>query len=217
MGSYEKGERTKAELLHAARRLFAEKGYNATTIAEIAHSADVRPGLVHYHFDAKIAIASAIQAEVLSQFIDYVSELLPESDMLMRRAVETLLLWKMIGASDSYARFLYETLPLGVMTRMPEDFWQGYLREVDSASPRSQSELSLLMRCSEGTEAALVAAWWERRDAFEIDQLAFLDSRTFLQLFEVPYGEIDEVLRRAAAAVDAITVNEAGPLSFSVS
>ena len=134
MGTYEKGERTKVELLHAARTLFAQRGYNATTIADIARSADVRPGLVHYHYDAKISIASAIQAELLHGFIDFVAERCPDSNALARRTTETLLFWKLIGASDSYARFLYETLPQGLMTGMPEVTFVRQAREagVDS-------------------------------------------------------------------------------------
>lgn len=49
----QKRERTRRALLAAARQLFAEKGYAATTMAEIAAAADVSPRTAFTYFPAK--------------------------------------------------------------------------------------------------------------------------------------------------------------------
>src|SRR5437588_6991515 len=45
--------RTRAELLAAARQVFAAKGYHDTTIADITHAANVGVGTFYLHFRDK--------------------------------------------------------------------------------------------------------------------------------------------------------------------
>lgn len=44
---------TRAQILEAARELFAAEGYDATSIRAVARSADVDPALVHHYFGSK--------------------------------------------------------------------------------------------------------------------------------------------------------------------
>lgn len=46
-------ERTRRALLQAADRLFCEKGFDATTVEEIAHAADVAKGTFFNYFETK--------------------------------------------------------------------------------------------------------------------------------------------------------------------
>ncbi|MFI6043617.1 TetR/AcrR family transcriptional regulator [Nocardia sp. NPDC051321] len=48
----EQGEETRAKLMTAAVELIAEHGWGAVTTRMVAQRADVRPGLVHYHFSS---------------------------------------------------------------------------------------------------------------------------------------------------------------------
>jgi Bacterial regulatory proteins, tetR family len=45
---------TKARILDSAERLFAERGYTATTVRDITSEAEVNFAAVHYHFTRKI-------------------------------------------------------------------------------------------------------------------------------------------------------------------
>jgi AcrR family transcriptional regulator len=47
------GPDTRGEILEAARRSFADKGFSGTTIRAVAAAADVDPALVHHYFGAK--------------------------------------------------------------------------------------------------------------------------------------------------------------------
>jgi len=59
--------RTRSALLGAARRLFASKGFEATTIAEIAEEADVAIGSFYNYFRTKDDLLAGILEEALTE------------------------------------------------------------------------------------------------------------------------------------------------------
>jgi len=56
-------EQKRARLLEAARSLFAERGYAATTTAQLAREAGVAEGTVFHHFPSKRALLEAVAGE----------------------------------------------------------------------------------------------------------------------------------------------------------
>jgi AcrR family transcriptional regulator len=59
-------------LVGAARELFAEKGFAATTRDEIAARAGVTRGALYHHFDSKTALAAAVVAGLEDELVDRV-------------------------------------------------------------------------------------------------------------------------------------------------
>ncbi|MFD0540900.1 helix-turn-helix domain-containing protein [Actinomadura luteofluorescens] len=59
-----RGEAREA-LIAADRRLFAERGYKATTTREIATEAGVSHALLRYHFSSKEGLRDAVDENVL--------------------------------------------------------------------------------------------------------------------------------------------------------
>ncbi len=57
----------RAELLKAAREIFAEKGYAATTIAEIVARAGVAQGTFYLYFPSKVLLVIALAEEIQEQ------------------------------------------------------------------------------------------------------------------------------------------------------
>ena len=55
-----KSDESRRQLLDAALRVIAQKGYSAATIDEIVREAGVSKGLAYYHFKSKAAMASSI-------------------------------------------------------------------------------------------------------------------------------------------------------------
>ena len=55
----------RAELVRVAARLFREKGFDATTVRDIAHAAGMRSGSPFYHFENKHALLAAVMEEGL--------------------------------------------------------------------------------------------------------------------------------------------------------
>ena len=60
----ERREKTKAAIVKAARRLFGERGFAATTIDDIATGARVAKGAVYHHFATKEAVFEAVFEQV---------------------------------------------------------------------------------------------------------------------------------------------------------
>ena len=68
-GSYlRKRQKTRERLLQAAKRVMAETGAEAATIAEIAASADVSPGTFYNYFQTREEILDAVAANLVEEF-----------------------------------------------------------------------------------------------------------------------------------------------------
>jgi AcrR family transcriptional regulator len=59
--------RTRERILDAALTLFAEKGYDATSMREIAEQLGITKAALYYHFDSKADIVRAMLADVEDQ------------------------------------------------------------------------------------------------------------------------------------------------------
>lgn len=62
--SYKKGLKTRAGIIAAAKNLFFEQGYQATTIRQLAKAANANPGLINYYFESKAGIGLIIYQQI---------------------------------------------------------------------------------------------------------------------------------------------------------
>lgn len=85
-------ERSKARrrraIQWAGMRLFAERGYEATTIADIAEAADVAPRTVAVHFPSKLDIALTSSTEAVERLGRAIDEQAVDANV-----VDTLMNW----------------------------------------------------------------------------------------------------------------------------
>ena len=65
-------------ILHAAVRLFAQKGYAATTTREIVEAAQVTKPMLYYYFESKEGLCRAALQQFLEQFEERLRRLLEE-------------------------------------------------------------------------------------------------------------------------------------------
>ncbi|HEX3333215.1 MAG TPA: helix-turn-helix domain-containing protein [Acidimicrobiales bacterium] len=65
----DRSARTRAALVAAARELFAENGFAATSRDEIAARAGVTRGALYHHFDSKTAVAAAVVAGLEDELV----------------------------------------------------------------------------------------------------------------------------------------------------
>jgi TetR/AcrR family transcriptional repressor of bet genes len=66
MGRPSNTEERKAQIRSALVKVMAKRGYAGASIADIAKSARLTPGLVHYHFESKDEILLAVLSELVS-------------------------------------------------------------------------------------------------------------------------------------------------------
>jgi AcrR family transcriptional regulator len=65
---------TRAVLLHAARKLFADKGFSAVSTQAIVEAAGVTRGALYHQFDDKAALFAAVYEEVEQELVADVGE-----------------------------------------------------------------------------------------------------------------------------------------------
>ncbi len=170
------------ELMDAAQRLFLEKGFAATSVAEIVDAADVAKGTFYLYFQTKDDVLKALQARFVELFCERI-------DAVARAS-----------ASDSWVRrldVLMETCVLGYLDEVAlHDLvfqqFQPTKRDMKRANPLVSRLTSFLV---EGHAAG----------AF-----AFVDARlTAVMLFNSMHSAVDDCLadgsdvdrRRLVAAV----------------
>ena len=69
-----KGERTRARLVDVAARVFAGRGYVATTFGELIEAAGVSKGAFYFHYRSKEQLALAVLEQVKGRHLDAVRE-----------------------------------------------------------------------------------------------------------------------------------------------
>lgn len=99
----ERGRRTRARILATALELFRERGYEQTTMREIARRAEVSLGNAYYYFRSKEHLIQAFYARTHEEHLAACSERLASESELHRRLV--LVLRTKIDTSMPYHRF----------------------------------------------------------------------------------------------------------------
>jgi AcrR family transcriptional regulator len=99
-------------LLNAAAAKFAEQGYHATTIRELAAATEMTPGAIYFHVSNKQALLLAVYEEGVQRIIDHVEKAAAGHGMAWDRltaAVEAHL--EAILDASAYARVVIRILP----------------------------------------------------------------------------------------------------------
>ena len=137
---------TRAEILGAARTLFAADGYDATSLRAIARAADVDPALVHHYFNGKPDVFASAFALPFSP-----DDVLPRladgpPDELGERVVRLFLaVWDGPGA-EHLAGILRSALTHDAAAAMLREFMtatllEGIARSLDVEEPRTRAAL----------------------------------------------------------------------------
>lgn len=74
------GDKTKNKILSIAETLFAEKGYDGTSMQEVADTASVNKALIYYHFKNKQDIIDSLFERTLNEMF----ELMQHSNRLLK-------------------------------------------------------------------------------------------------------------------------------------
>jgi AcrR family transcriptional regulator len=75
MTGQQRGEETRSNILEAALECFAQRGYEATGVAEICKRASVTKGAFYYHFPSK----QAVFLELFNRWLEGIGEQLAEA------------------------------------------------------------------------------------------------------------------------------------------
>ena len=102
-----KAERTRASILQAAERLFAEKGFAATRLEDVAEGVGIRRASIVYYFRDKAELYDAVLADVLSGLYERIEPALDASAPLLERIDLAVSAWiDYVGGRPTFARLL---------------------------------------------------------------------------------------------------------------
>ena len=171
-------------VLDVAERLFAEKGFDGTTVADIAERSELAKGSLYHLFQSKEEIIGAIIQRKLNQVVTDLNEIFsrPLGPLEKIRAVMRA---KLIGVWESrhFARiFLHELrgfhwsteTPLlntyreqieGMMRKTEEEFAQGQKQ----GQFRDDIPASTLLAVMAGFSNAIIYTWLKAQEDFNID------------------------------------------------
>lgn len=111
------GYKTKEKIIRVAEQLFAEKGFNGTSIDMIAKTAGVNKGLIYYHFKDKKDIIVSIFKGIIDE-IGHSNRLkVPEGDSKL----DNRQLQKKIKAEIEYCRQRKEIISVMMMEALKAD------------------------------------------------------------------------------------------------
>lgn len=85
-----KSSNKKSEIVQSALELFAEKGYDGTTINDIAKAAGITPGAIYRHFTSKEEMGKIIFEALIGNYSRELSEILDRDRHLKERVEHTV-------------------------------------------------------------------------------------------------------------------------------
>ena len=126
----EQSDQTQRALLAAARALFAERGYGATPTEAIVARAGVTRGALHYHFQNKAGLFSAVYTEMEGELMQGILQSMAaaEGDEWQRilRAIDTFL---DLSTTPAFQRVLYVDGPAVLNSAVPNPAGLSLIRQ----------------------------------------------------------------------------------------
>ncbi len=102
-----RAEKTRAGILDAAEALFAERGFDATRLEDIAERVGIRRASIVYYFKDKRELYDAVLEDVFGGLHDALAEVLVRSRTLTEQIEMGVLAWvDYVGRRPSIARLL---------------------------------------------------------------------------------------------------------------
>jgi len=102
-----RGSHTRARILEAAEALFAERGFDATRLEDVAERVGIRRASIVYHFRDKRELYDAVLDGVFGDFRARLAAVLEAPGPLLARVEAAIAAWvDYVGARPSLARLL---------------------------------------------------------------------------------------------------------------
>jgi AcrR family transcriptional regulator len=135
----------RAQLLDAAKAVFAEDGYHSTTIAAVARAADLSYGSVYWYFDSKEELFRALMTECEAALRRHVDDALRTADATadpaapFRAAVQAA--FEFFERDRALVQLLFrdaQTLGRGIETHLV-GIYEGFISDIEALVSQAQS------------------------------------------------------------------------------
>jgi AcrR family transcriptional regulator len=213
------GGDTRAQILAAARQLFAERGYAGASIRAIAAEAAVDPALVHHYFGTKDRLFTAVVQPPVDVEEFFPRILAGDVDRLGERIVRGFLAaWEGDESGPAFRTLLRSAVEQPATGALVRDFFRTQVvRRVGAAVRGSETRVGTSTGTSAGTSAG--DAEVPTRVSLVAAQLFGLAMTRYVLRFEPLAGlPAEEVVRAVAPTIQRyltgrLEESEAGSLS----
>ncbi len=149
-------ERNEARILKAAEAVFAKKGFNGASTAEIARKAGVPKPNLHYYFRTKQVLYAGVLDNILEIWLDAMDEIRPGAD-----------------PADALGRYIARKLESSRTLPEPSRLWA---MELISGARHVEPFLKKRLRRLVQQKSAIIRAWAEagKIDPVEPEHLLFM-------------------------------------------
>ncbi|GCE07497.1 TetR/AcrR family transcriptional regulator [Dictyobacter aurantiacus] len=166
--------RTRANLLMAARKVFATRGYHDATITEITETAAVGLGTFYLHFCDKEEIFNTVLTEGREAIRQQVGEEIAHEGIFSLPVVVRAIFHQVYAQRDILR---IERTGEGIAARsggpgMLMEMFTRFLEQVTDLSPFSEEEIPLLAALLEGLMDRAFHCWWDEQDEPGSDLIA---------------------------------------------
>lgn len=171
-----------AKVLDAAARLFRERGYDATTVRDVARAAGMLPGSLHYRYKTKEDIVVALMERAIDRLIEGVLAAIAKGQTPLERlhlAIRAHLRMLLSGDDGVYV-LLYDQRSLSpeaaVAVARQRARYEGFADEIIGAAAasvklRASVDLYLIRQFAFGA-ANWCAQWFKPDGPYDPDQIA---------------------------------------------
>ncbi|WP_160145912.1 TetR/AcrR family transcriptional regulator [Dictyobacter aurantiacus] len=159
--------RTRAELLAAARRVFAKKGFHDTSILDITEAADVGVGTFYLHFRDKDEIFNTLIDEVLQILEEQVISEVRSSEAATLPVIVRSIFRHAYAERDLFSIALTSGAQVSRTIRVEDTIAQGLTRAFERVTETGQLQgydVFLLARLVTGVIAQGIIWWFEQDD-----------------------------------------------------
>ncbi|MFH1150180.1 MAG: MerR family transcriptional regulator [Actinomycetota bacterium] len=137
-------------IMSVAARVFAEKGYYATTISDLARAAGIAKGTIYWYFDNKRSIMVALLDDLSDEIVDTFSGIMRDAEngleaildciepallLLERHGAIYIMYFLEIGSTDSEIqmrfRRIYKVVHAGTRIALERGISEGVVRDMD--------------------------------------------------------------------------------------
>jgi AcrR family transcriptional regulator len=109
-GSTESSERTRVNILWAAERVLATKGYAAFTTRAVAAEAGIKPGNLAYHYKTKNELLRAVITSMLAGYNRQIDAFFEQSNSEATDGFANLIAWDIRDSTSKYTSRLFREL-----------------------------------------------------------------------------------------------------------
>lgn len=176
--------RNKQQVIDAAAKVFAEKGYEATRLEDIAAELGILQGSLYYHIDSKAGLLREVRVQLFQELTQHIAETasgsVPPDEKLrltMRRYLQYVLrvlplleLWT--ASPGDKRKTKKQAREDRVMTNKLREVWLSILREgVDAGVVRPDLDLTVAMLSVLGV-CNSVGRWYDPAGELSIEEIA---------------------------------------------